>query len=361
MGWMSNYIDLDRWVNQYASRRYGRYSPTTERAWAALKDSVYQHQWSWNIKSAVDRAPSFQVSTDMSLNMTALVEAWLLLYEAAAKGEVNSTVGPFQYDLVDIGRQSLVDLFYDVYRMFVAAYNKYLLDSPVKASASTAQEMQTLSDVMLELILDIDAYLGTNTNFLLGHWIADARALASNSSTSGDNLEFNARNQITMWGPDQNIEDYASKHWSGLLKDYYHQRWSLFTSMAVEAVATGTPFDTAFYDARRFLFEHDFSYSFKFQYPTKTAGDVMSMTKMLMDKYVPSNLMNENFEMTKDVHISGNNVLEHSDDPWTQNLNQVAYLCSINPGCAGFTSDGQLKNSTSGQVASPGTNLYIKK
>lgn len=39
-----------------------------------------------------------------------------------------------------------------------------------------------------------------------------------------------ARNLITLWGPEGNILDYARRTWSGLIKDYYSARWSLFFS-----------------------------------------------------------------------------------------------------------------------------------
>ena len=29
--------------------------------------------------------------------------------------------------------------------------------------------------------------------------------------------EYNARNQITLWGPNGEIDDYAAKNWAGLI------------------------------------------------------------------------------------------------------------------------------------------------
>ena len=39
--------------------------------------------------------------------------------------------------------------------------------------------------------------------------------------------EFNARNQLTLWGPDGQIMDYAGKQWAGLVADYYIPRWQV--------------------------------------------------------------------------------------------------------------------------------------
>ena len=37
-------------------------------------------------------------------------------------------------------------------------------------------------------------------------------------STGSLRLEFNARNQVTLWGPNGEINDYAAKSWGGLVK-----------------------------------------------------------------------------------------------------------------------------------------------
>jgi alpha-N-acetylglucosaminidase len=63
-------------------------------------------------------------------------------------------------------------------------------------------------------------------------------------------LEFNARNQVTLWGPPLfvpnkqhtatnpgNPQDYAGKTWAGLFSSYYQPRQQLFMSMLQDAVS----------------------------------------------------------------------------------------------------------------------------
>lgn len=60
---------------------------------------------------------------------------------------------------------------------------------------------------------------------MLGPWVAAARAAAT-SPAEADLLEFNARNQVTLWGPGAggpSIVDYARKQWGGLVRSYYLQ------------------------------------------------------------------------------------------------------------------------------------------
>ena len=64
--------------------------------------------------------------------------------------------------------------------------------------------------VFIDLMKDLDRILGTNKNFMLGPWLESAKA-TSTSDKEMANFEFNARNQITLWGPDGQILDYAGE------------------------------------------------------------------------------------------------------------------------------------------------------
>lgn len=353
MGWTNTSVDVDQWLQYYSSRRYGGYNPMTTQAWAILKTSAYSHSWSWNIKSIVDRGPGFGMSVDTGFNVSGIVKAWILLFQASNAG-IDSSVGPYQYDLVDIGRQCLVDLFYDMYRMYSLAYDKY-----TNAGTDSLKEMTSIRTEMVQLLSSLDDYLGTNVNFLLGTWISDARlsAATNTSKESVDNLEFNARNQVTMWGPHQNIEDYASKEWSGLVRDYYMQRWSVFFKYAEDSVTNKKPFDNTGYQKDRFNLENQFSNSMK-SYPAQPTGDVVAMTKSLIQKYTNSSL--SMYTTKSNVDIPQSNLFGPNSGPWTRHIGEVAYLCSINPTCVGFNSNGWMKNSTSNMITSQGTTVYLK-
>jgi alpha-N-acetylglucosaminidase len=89
----------------------------------------------------------------------------------------------------------------------------------------------------------------TNKDFLLSRWIKSARDLAGNNVTYGDYLEYNARNQITLWGPTGQINDYAAKQWGGLVGTYYLPRWKLFMDYLQEIKVNRTEFDTDAFNA----------------------------------------------------------------------------------------------------------------
>ena len=104
---------------------------------------------------------------------------------------------------------------------------------------------------MISLLTDLDTLLTSSNipHFSLSAWIASARAWApsqssnttaaaqpSTTSSIADFYEYNARNQITLWGPDGEISDYASKQWGGLISSYYVPRWQMFVDSTLNAL-----------------------------------------------------------------------------------------------------------------------------
>jgi len=60
------------------------------------------------------------------------------------------------------------------------------------------------SQELLDLLLDVDTLLATDEHFLLGVWLENAKNM-STSDRERRLYEYNARNQITLWGPDGNV------------------------------------------------------------------------------------------------------------------------------------------------------------
>jgi alpha-N-acetylglucosaminidase len=118
------------------------------------------------------------------------------------------------------------------------------------AATLNATLIRHTGDRYRRLLLDVDALVSHDYAFLLGPWIEDARAWGANShdcaakwrrggalhsgwETNCERFyEWNARVQITSWHPvpkgadvlPEGPVDYAAKHWSGLIRDFYHTR-----------------------------------------------------------------------------------------------------------------------------------------
>ena len=136
------------------------------------------------------------------------------------------------------------------------------------------------------LLADLDYILGTNKDFLLGTWIDRAKGVAAGNKTEEYLYEYNARNQITLWGSRGQIIDYANKQWSGLITDYYLPRWSMFFDYLVQDVAGGKPFNQVKFTADFMLkIGHPFCHDFSKIYPLNTKDDTISVAKLLHKKW----------------------------------------------------------------------------
>lgn len=94
------------------------------------------------------------------------------------------------------------------------------------------------SNEFIEVLEDMDTILQTDCASIFGRWIDSAREFGKKVGDHEklDIYEINARSQVTRWGPNSELPDYASKQWSGLVKDYYLPRWSIFFEAMKDAI-----------------------------------------------------------------------------------------------------------------------------
>lgn len=117
--------------------------------------------------------------------------------------------------------------------------------------------------MLLNLFDDLERILATSKNFLLGVWLKDAKSLATNKMEMNI-YEYNAKNQITLWGPNGEIIDYANKQWSGIIEDYFKPRWKLFLQELYTSLNEGINFNQTNCNLRMFnKVEQPFTFSNK--------------------------------------------------------------------------------------------------
>lgn len=204
-------LDLNVWVERYAVRRYGANSPSAIAAWQILLEASYKTQWDWMPWSFVEHVPTVGMLAYQAFNATGHVAALRLLYQAGLhrEGGLNPDSETFQYDLADLTRQVLANFFVDARQLNTAAFRAFQFQNK-NSSASYFPTAATLTN----LIEDMDEVLATSPYLLLGSWIGMARTSPNtNSPTEAANREFNARNQVTLWGPNGEIRDYAAKQY----------------------------------------------------------------------------------------------------------------------------------------------------
>ncbi|KAI0150826.1 glycoside hydrolase family 89 protein [Xylariaceae sp. FL1272] len=244
-------IDTEVYFHDWVATRYGASGPNVPKAayeaWEMVRPTVFNNtNLTGNAvpKSIYELVPSTSGlvnrtghhPTVLNYDMDTLVEAWKLLYHAGVEEPKLFSNPAYEYDLVDWTRQVLGNAFIPLYEDLVAMY------------ASSGGQFSTCAlkargKKLIALLSTLDRVLSTNAHFRLSTWINAARSTVNssdpNSSTIADFLEYNARNQISLWGPDGEISDYASRSWSGLVSTYYIPRWERFVDYLV-----ATPFES---------------------------------------------------------------------------------------------------------------------
>ncbi len=100
-----------------------------------------------------------------------LFRAWGLLLQAGPAARKSSA---YQRDLVDTTRQALGNLGLALRDQMAAAYDR-----------KDAVAFKKAAGQFMALGRDLDKFLGTRTEFMLGKWIGDAKSWAANKERAG--------------------------------------------------------------------------------------------------------------------------------------------------------------------------------
>ena len=227
--WMSSKPNVDEWLADYAYARYGVQNDKALTALQNLKKSVWacptdqqgtseavilaRPNWTVNSVSSWSTAAIYWDTQDVLVAADELSQISHLI--TTADGTAN-----YNYDFIDVVRQSMVD------------YAAQLLPL-INAARNNDAEYTRLYQLYLQLMLDLDAMLSYDANFKLERWTSLARNIADEVSGTTENdrrwLEWNARTQVTIWSNgDTDLHDYSNRCWAGLIKDYHYKRWEKF-------------------------------------------------------------------------------------------------------------------------------------
>ncbi|KAG0050374.1 hypothetical protein BGZ83_004839 [Gryganskiella cystojenkinii] len=238
---------MKRQQNEDGTKITGLWTSFSARIRDAIKNTVGQRQQPMVTTKGADtivhlKSSSSVIQTRADPNNTPSTP------RLPTESELPLNVSSFRYDLVDVTREIMAAVVIPgLQKEFVAAYR-----------AKNLNRTRALGRGLLDAILDTDKILATHSHFMLGPWIRDARVSAKTvagdipktmaeeeQDTYKDYLEFNARNQITWWGPtgQQGLADYAAKQWAGLVKEFYYPRWQIFVDRVVTAVQQGRTLD----------------------------------------------------------------------------------------------------------------------
>eukprot|EP00478_Filoreta_tenera_P000148 GABV01000148.1.p1 GENE.GABV01000148.1~~GABV01000148.1.p1 ORF type:complete len:344 (-),score=71.41 GABV01000148.1:192-1223(-) len=178
--------DLENFVLEWTRERYGQAHPQATHAWQTLAKSVYsapplpkETMDYWGvIESLITRAPDINLKPSRGFkptlpfySTTAVASAWVSLWRARGELREKET---WRYDLVDVTRQVLSDLFIEL----VAEMNRVWRKKDLEGLKRVREEI-------LGMILDVDRLLGTDRHTMLGRWIGWARAWGGEGGGEG--------------------------------------------------------------------------------------------------------------------------------------------------------------------------------
>ncbi|MCL2561756.1 MAG: alpha-N-acetylglucosaminidase [Rikenellaceae bacterium] len=233
--WRAEKFTKEEWLDSYIPARYGRYDATVRKAWELLAENPYNcpddYPGEGTVESLFCARPQINPTRVSTWGSSLLFydpdvtrEAARLLLSVADRFADSEN---FNYDLVDVMRQSIADHANKLSREIAEAHK-----------AGDVGKFRALADKFLEALLCQDHLLATQRDFRLGNWLEQARALSQ--VPEYQNLyEWNARTLITVWGPrvaaeNSGLRDYSNREWNGLLADFYYPRWERFFDNTVK-------------------------------------------------------------------------------------------------------------------------------
>lgn len=281
--WRPEKFTKEEWLKDYLFARYGVRDEKITQAWSILANGIYNCPFGNNQQGPHESIfcgrpglNNFQASSWSKMqnyyDPTSTEAAARLMLEVADKYKGNNN---FEYDLVDIVRQSLSDRGRIVYNQTIADFKSF----DKKSFAAHSQEF-------LNILLAQDRLLGTRSEFRVGRWIEQARNLGTTPEEK-DLYEWNARVQITTWGNrvcanDGGLRDYAHKEWNGLLKDFYYKRWAAYWQ-TLQDVLDGKPMVELDY----YAMEEPWTLAHN-PYASQPEGDCVSVAKEVFNEVFPN-------------------------------------------------------------------------
>ena len=254
-------------INELADRHAGHVSEPAREAWKLLYNTVLDITPGNFAASLPCSYPTLgKESRTVKYNPRDLLAVWDYLL---AQDKV--TTDAMTIDLVWVGRQLLGDLFLVEKQSFDKAYNQ-----------KDKQGVFDISNMLFELLSDIDILNSHHPQATLGQWLQQARDLGSTPEVK-DYYEMNARRLITTWGG--SLNDYACRCWNGLMWDYYAKRWEIYIREVTVASISRQDFDDTSFRAQADKFQQKWVNSTEEPICGASDQDVLTHCRALREKY----------------------------------------------------------------------------
>ncbi|MDR3627251.1 MAG: alpha-N-acetylglucosaminidase [Ignavibacteriaceae bacterium] len=221
VAWTDKPINLNKWIEDYCSARYGKYPEQVLEAWMYLLKTVYSTNGAFP-HDLFQFRPKDGLKSDLEPNDD-LDKATDLFLSGSESLKGNSL---YTADAIQIAVE------------FASSKADQLLDKAIGFHKKNEFNKRDIAfDKAFTLISKVDELLSAHPLYRINRWIDFARSWGKDEKEA-DFYEENAKRQITTWGGPY-LTEYASKIWSGLVKNYYLPRWEKFA----DSLKTGAACD----------------------------------------------------------------------------------------------------------------------
>lgn len=255
-GWTADSIPLDKWLDNYATCRYGQNTPELTAYWDGLQKSVYgsftdHPRFKWQFRPGVARRGTVMADSN---------------FRAASESLLNAS-GSLSNSPLYIN-----DLIDATVHTAGAKLEQLTADIDSAIIKQDSHRADSLIATFTDIALSMDRLLLSHPDHRMEKWIEMARAYGRTEAEKGY-YETNARRIATIWGPP--VDDYSARIWSGLIRDYYLPRWL----QHFESLRTGHKFDFATWERQWVEQQKGFSEATALENPVEGCVRLMDMTR----------------------------------------------------------------------------------
>ncbi|HEY2782263.1 MAG TPA: alpha-N-acetylglucosaminidase [Steroidobacteraceae bacterium] len=282
MAWRSEPLDAAKWTAAYVRRRYGAEDPHALAAWKTLLNTAYAirvDEVKFNSERDAAQESLFNAQPSLTVNRASnwspegmrydgdeFKRALPDMLEVAPHLRASE---PYQYDLVDIARQSLANES----RVLLPRIKSAFDEKKLSQFRSLTQRWLALMDLQ-------DQLLASSRFFLVGTWLEFPSSWASTPGEAA-RLNFDARSILTTWGDRKasegaDLHDYGNKDWAGLTRDYYRVRWQAYFASLENELSSGVSAKPIDWFALGDAWNHDSG-----SYPTQPHGDAYAIATLI--------------------------------------------------------------------------------
>jgi len=264
--------DVEGWLRQYLQARYGKTDPALLAAWSDLWPAVYQVAnwrtgwWKESFGCYLLCKRPHEKFADFDKEPGDYGRLRHALQKLVAVAERYRASPLFRYDLVAAVAHCAI-LHID--QALVSCIRALKVGEPVD---------QTWRQVKRQALM-IDDLLGSQP-FGLAQWIDDAYRYGDTAEDARAYVE-NAKMQITVWGGDAVLNDYASKAWQGMVRHFYLPRWASYVTAHRKAMKTGVPFEQKHFTESLMVWENAWAKNPR-RFARRVPADPVGAVKILL-------------------------------------------------------------------------------